>query len=169
MSGPPSLLERDPKLEGRFLALIADGVPRAYACRACGFAYRTLYGWVRQGLTPDAPEPYASFARKLYEVEVELMRKWLTRLAMGDVETDNKALAWLLEKRFPKAFGEGASATPEPDPADDIAAELEADATESWETLRQWFHEPTEALLKLAAETGIAHKVATFLQRAGER
>lgn len=167
MSGPPSLLESKPGIKAKFLALIADGVPRSYACRACGFAYRTLYGWVRLGLEQGAREPYVSFTRELYEVETELMRTWLVKLARGDIETDNKALAWLLEKRFPKAFG--AEPLPEAEPVDDIASELETDASESWETLRSWFAEPTEALLKLAAETGIAHKVASFIERAGKR
>lgn len=151
MPGPPSLLEQDPELAPRFLALIADGVPRAYACLGCGFAYRTLYGWVRQGLVPGAREPYKSFARDLYATEVELLRDIVRRVRLADPETDNKALQWLLERRFPKAFG--AEPVHLDEPAEDVSAELEGDA-EKWGVLRQWFMEPTPQLIELLAEAG---------------
>lgn len=152
--GPASLLERDPGLAGRFLSLIEDGVPRNMACLGSGFSYRTMYGWVRQGLLPDAKEPYATFARDLYATEVELLRRLILRhnLAEPSQRTDNKALEWYLERRFPKEFG------PEPvmlaEPADDLAGELESDA-DHWETMRQWFLAPTEQLLALMSETGL--------------
>ncbi len=151
MPGPPSLLENDPELAPRFLALIRDGVPRSYAALGCGFSYRTLYGWVRQGLVPGAREPYKTFARDLYRVEVEVLRDWLVRLNQADIETDNRALVWLLERRFPKAFGKEPEVLAEP--ADDVSAELEGDA-EHWSVLRQWFLEPTPQLLELMSETG---------------
>lgn len=184
MPGPPSLLESDATLEERFLGLIADGVPRAYACLGCGFSYDTLYGWVRRGLVPDAPEPYASFARKLYETEVELLRKWLKQLGQVAREHsdeadeqrwsrtvgDNRAITWLLEHRFPKAFGKSAH---EPaDPIEDIDRELamardsvgqleeggdsgDLDA-ERWSLMEEWFLARPARLLELARKTGLA-------------
>jgi hypothetical protein len=170
MPGPESLLERDPSVKERFLALIRDGVPRAQAALGCGFSYDTLYGWVRQGFVPDAREPYASFARDLYEAEVELMRALLVELKAADGKTDNRALEWLLERRFPRAFGRNLH---EPaDPVEDIEREL-AEAQkkteqieaggdggalddERWRILREWFTAPSARLLELARETGLA-------------
>lgn len=190
MPGPPSLLETDAKLEERFLGLIRDGVPRAYACLGCGFSYDTLYGWVRRGLVPNAPEPYASFARRFYETEVELLRRWVKHLGQIDREfddlelvdgtnlkvprastvADNRALTWLLERRFPKAFGRDAHDPA--DPAEDIGRELAAaeasrgqletggDAgeldEERWSVLEEWFYARPARLLELARKTGLA-------------
>lgn len=170
MSGPPSLLEADVTLADRFLSLIGDGVPRSYACLGCGFAYRTLYGWVRKGLLPNAVEPYASFTKRLYEVEVELMRRWLKRLDEAGVEYDNgkpvyavdsKALMWLLERRFPKAFGAESLLLHEAEPVDDVSRELEGDG-DHWDVLRQWFLEPTEQLIRLALDTRFGERVASL-------
>ena len=171
VSGPLPLIERDPALVERFLSLIADGVPRSYACLGCGFAYRTLYGWVRKGLLPNAAEPYASFTRRLYEVEVELMRKWLKRLDEAGVEYDNgkpvyavdsKALMWLLERRFPKAFGaDSVTLIEEPEPVDDVSRELESES-DHWDVLRQWFLEPTAQLVQLVRETQLLERVGSL-------
>lgn len=167
MPGPESLLERDPSVSERFLALIADGVPRAMAALGCGFSYDTLYGWVRRGLVPNAPEPYATFARQLYETEVDLLRRWLLK---AQHEEENRVLTWLLERRFPTAFGR--APTVYDDPAEDVAKELKAAATstaqletggdggaldpERWETVREWFSAAPARLLELARETGLA-------------
>lgn len=188
MPGPSSLLETEPELKARFLGFIRDGVPRAYAALGCGFSYDTLYGWVRRGLVPDAPEPYASFARELYETEVELLREWLKQLSgkqrvvqtfvdeegaelfKSSAEADRHALTWLLERRFPKAFGK----TPhEPaDPAEDIDRELKAAQAsqgqlteggdsgeldeERWSVMEEWFYARPARLLELARKTGLA-------------
>lgn len=187
MPGPPSLLESDPTLKDRFIGFIRDGVPRAYACLGCGFSYDTLYGWVRRGLVPDAPEPYASLARELYEAEVELLRDLLKQIAGRalpklEVETrdgdrytidgkvDAKALTWLIERRFPKAFGK--SPFEPADPIEDIDRELsEARATEGqleeggdsgqldeerWSMMEEWFYARPARLLELARKTGLA-------------
>lgn len=169
MPGPESLLERDPDLEDRFLSLIRDGVPRSHAALGCGFSYDTLYGWVRRGLVPNAPEPYASFARRLYETEVELLRAWLLKAQQAE---QSRMLAWLLERRFPTAFGKAATLLP--DPAEDVAAELrEAETsteqleaggdggaldTERWELVREWFTAAPARLLELARVTGMAER-----------
>lgn len=170
MPGPPSLLESDPTLKRRFLRNIRAGVPRAYACLGCGFSYDTLYGWVRRGLTPDAPEPYASFARDLYETEVALMRRWLKRAGAASVERDNRVLTWLLERRFPKAFGR--VAYDPADPAEDLDRELRAASAsaeqleaggdggeldeERWSVMEEWFYARPARLLELARKTGLA-------------
>lgn len=177
MPGPASLLETDPTVRERFLGLIRDGVPRAYAALGCGFSYDTLYGWVRRGLVPDAPEPYASFARELYVAEVELLRGWIA----SSIATDSKTLVWLLEHRFPKAFGRNAH---EPaDPAEDISRELKA-AEESagqleaggdggeldeerWSVLEEWFYARPARLLELARKTGLAQ--AAVEESGGEK
>lgn len=172
MPGPPSLLESDPTLKARFLELIRDGVPRAYACLGCGFSYDTLYGWVRRGLVPDAPEPYASLARELYETEVELLRELLVDMKRADKEVDNKAIAWLLEHRFPKAFGKAAAAFEPADPIEDQERELRAagEKTEQleaggdggdldeqrWSMMEEWFYARPARLLELARKTGLA-------------
>lgn len=190
MPGPPSLLESDPTLKGRFLELIRDGVPRAYACLGCGFSYDTLYGWVRRGLVPDAPEPYASLARELYETEVALLRQWLRQLSGKErvaqefvdedgrllttvsTEGDHKALTWLLERRFPKAFGKTAAAHEPADPIEDQERELRAagEKTEQleaggdggdldeqrWSLMEEWFYARPARLLELARKTGLA-------------
>jgi hypothetical protein len=172
MPGPDSLLERDGTLKKRFLGLIKDGVPRKYACLGCGFSYRTLYGWVRQGLAEHAREPYRAFALDLYKTEVELMRKWLKRLgtAAPKGERDNMALAWLLSHRFPKAFGRLAEVQADPaedierelDQAEDSAGQLEAGGDggqldpERWSIVRAWFESRDPKLLELALETGLA-------------
>ena len=170
--GPESLLERDPSLKTRFLALIEAGVPRKYAALGCGFSYRTLYGWVRQGLVEGAREPYRAFAWDLYRKEVDLMRRWLEQLgeAASKKERDNMALAWLLSHRFPKAFGRQAEVLP--DPAEDIEKELDAGEAsagqleaggdggeldpERWTVVKAWFESHDPKLLELALETGLA-------------
>jgi hypothetical protein len=167
MPGPESLLERSPEVADRFFELIRDGVPRAHAALGCGFSYDTLYGWVRQGLVPGAREPYASFARQLYETEVELLRKWLRKAQRRE---QSRMLEWLIERRFPTAFGKAATLLP--DPAEDVANELrEGDRAQAqleaggdggeldpvrWEVVREWFEARPERLLELARETGLA-------------
>lgn len=168
--GPESLLERDPTLKKRFLALISEGVPRKYACLGCGFTYRTLYGWVMQGLLPGAREPYASLAWDLYKAEVEYIRKKLKEHDKASTKKDNRALEWALERRFPKAFGRNAEVLP--DPAEDIEKQLEAGEAsagqleaggdggeldpERWTVVRAWFESHDPKLLELALETGLA-------------
>lgn len=170
MPGPPSLLETDPTLKARFLDHIRAGVPRVYAALGCGFSYDTLYGWVRRGLAVDAAEPYASFARDLYETEVQLMRRWLKRAGQASVDRDNRVLTWLLERRFPKAFGRGIHDPA--DPAEDIGRELAAAQAsagqleaggdsgaldeERWSVLEEWFYARPARLLELARKTGLA-------------
>lgn len=174
MPGPPSLLESDPTLEKRFFRFIRAGVPRAYACLGCGFSYDTLYGWVRRGLVPDAPEPYASFARKLYETEVKLMRRWLVKAgeAWPGKERDNKVITWLLERRFPKAFGPNAYDPAQLDPIEEQERELRAVGEkaeqieeggdsgaldeERWSMMEEWFYARPARLLELARKTGLA-------------
>ena len=171
MPGPESLLEGDPSIVDRFLELIADGVPRAQAALGCGFSYDTLYGWVRRGLVPDAPEPYATLARRLYETEVELLREAIKKQREADKECDNRALEWFIERRFPKAFGRSLAHEPA-DPVEDIERELAAEAkkteqlseggdggaldAERWEMMREWFSARPARLLELARETGLA-------------
>ena len=171
MPGPDSLLEQDPSLADRFLELIRDGVPRAHAALGCGFSYDTLYGWVRRGLVPGAAEPYASLARGLYETEVELLRGMLVELRQADPKSDNRALEWMIERRFPRAFGRGVAFEPA-DPVEDIEKELQAGKQKSaqltdggdggqldaerWEMMREWFTARPARLLELARETGLA-------------
>lgn len=172
MPGPPSLLESDPSLADRFFRFIRHGVPRAYACLGCGFSYDTMYGWVRRGLVPDAPEPYASFARKLYETEVELMRRWLVKAGKASLERDNKVITWLLERRFPKAFGKNAYDPAQLDPIEEQERELRAVGEkaqqieeggdsgaldeERWSMMEEWFYARPAKLLELARKTGLA-------------
>jgi hypothetical protein len=179
MPGPPSLLETEPELKARFLGFIRDGVPRAYAALGCGFSYDTLYGWVRRGLVPDAPEPYASFARDLYHTEVTLLQKWLRRAGKASVDRDNKVITWLLERRFPKAFGR--NAFDPADPAEDLDRELRAaqasagqlteggDAgaldEERWSVMEEWFYARPARLLELARKTGLAQAAVEQTER----
>lgn len=183
MPGPPSLLESDPALADRFLRFIRHGVPRAYACLGCGFSYDTMYGWVRRGLVPDAPEPYASFARRLYETEVELMRRWLVKVGRADPDRDNKVITWLLERRFPKAFGKAAYDPAQLDPIEEQERELRAAAgkteqleaggdsgqldEERWSMMEEWFYARPARLLELARKTGLAQ--AAVEEGEGER
>lgn len=168
--GPDSLLERDPTLQKRFLALIKDRVPRKHAALACGFSYRTLYGWVRQGLVEGARDPYRGFALALYQTEMEVLRKLLKKHDKASTKTDNRAIEWALERGWPKAFGRHAEVLA--DPADDIEKELdqrEASAgqleaggdggeldPERWAIVKAWFESRDPKLIQLAIETGLA-------------
>lgn len=170
MPGPASLLETDPLLAGRFCKLLRQGIPRVAACTGCGFSYDTMYGWVRRGLVPDAPEPYASFARDVYKAELSYLRRALRKLNTANPDNDNRALEWLLERRFPKAFGKGLH---EPaDPIEDVGRELaaaEASAgqleaggdggaldEDRWTVVEEWFLARPQRLLELARKTGLA-------------
>lgn len=120
--GRPSLLS-DPERKQRILRAFEDSMekclPVATACELAGISEATYYGWMSAG--EEGVEPYSDFFETVTQARargeqgmVDVLH--LAALQKTDAEgnatgaVDWKAAAWLLERRFPDRYGQGAMA-----------------------------------------------------------
>ena len=120
-------------------AIIEDVLSGLYVSQVAlrnGVHPDTIRNWVRWGLEPEAPEPFASFAQRFIEADIavekktirqirdgaephnETTRKNVTRTnAQGETETEEveqvstkpgdwRAAAFFAERRWPKRWGQ---------------------------------------------------------------
>lgn len=64
--GAPTLLTEE--LQAQILYILQTGTYQWVAAQACGIDPGTFQDWMRKGNAPDAPEPYATFAREVNRV-----------------------------------------------------------------------------------------------------
>lgn len=91
-----------PKVTGKILELVGKGHYLETACAVAGVVPLTVRNWLRRG---ERGEPgFAEFAQKFGEAELQVQDKYLDRI--DDVGKDDwRSSAWVLEKRFPKTWG----------------------------------------------------------------
>lgn len=81
---------------------LREGVSREGAANLAGFSGPTVMHWLRDGLK-DPEGPYGAFATAYTDAEAELELSAVKRIVIG--KSDWRALAWLLERRFPTRWG----------------------------------------------------------------
>jgi len=115
---PDKLTMLSAEERARFLAVLRLGCPQTVACRLIGISYETLRLWrTRAESAPDA-EPYASFIGEVEQAEAQCCCEAvviLNAVARGErlahalpryeLRPDWRAIAWWLERRFPKKWG----------------------------------------------------------------
>jgi hypothetical protein len=99
--GRPSKL--DDVTAQRIVEAVRVGAPWYLAADAGGVGRSTLRQWKQKGATGE--EPYASFLARLKSAEGAGAVKSLERIQRAADNGTWQADAWLLERRYPKAFG----------------------------------------------------------------
>jgi hypothetical protein len=93
----------------RLIELLRAGQNRESACAAVGIASRTLRRWLTDAET-GSDKRLARFARAVLEAESDSKTRAVTQLQLHG-KKDWRALAWWLERRFPKEWGDHRTVT----------------------------------------------------------
>lgn len=102
-----------PERGNKIVALLIAGKFRNHACAIVGIEYHTLYNWIKaseKGEHEDWPG-FHDFHLRVGQADAaycEVAERELKRLASAGKNPDWKSEAWLLEKKFPKLYGEAA-------------------------------------------------------------
>lgn len=89
------------QLQETICKYVQGGATLPHAAAAAGVSWNTVKDWAKPGNVER--EPYASFAAAVDDAKA----KWATGAAMqitGHGKRDWKALAWMLERRFPNEY-----------------------------------------------------------------
>jgi hypothetical protein len=90
-----------PTLQQYLVRALSVGCTHRAACQYAGIHYATFYRWLHTGETGKAP--YDDFCNAIKRAEAEGVLRALEQIhAAGD--TDWRAAAWLLERRYPEEF-----------------------------------------------------------------
>lgn len=90
-----------PELQEAIVKDIAEGMWVQSACKKHGIGRKTFYRWLEKGTSGE--EPYAAFAEAIDRAEGDLEHRWVRSLET--VNAQWQRFAWLLEHRFPNAWG----------------------------------------------------------------
>jgi hypothetical protein len=99
--GSPCLLTK--RCEAVLLKAIEDGMPLKHAAMIAGISYDTLNRWRNKGESEFAPIEFRDFCKALRRAEAVAMQRLLSLISNAG-QTDWKAAAWTLERRFPDEF-----------------------------------------------------------------
>lgn len=100
--GRPCLLT--PSCKAILLKAIEEGMPLKQAAMAAGVSYDSMNRWRKRGESENEPLMFRKFCKELQRSEAIAMQRLIGRIQAAG-ETDWKASAWMLEKRFPEEFG----------------------------------------------------------------
>ncbi len=87
----------------RLVELLRAGQNRESACAAVGIGSATLRRWIASAEHGD--KRLARFARQIHEAESEAETRAVAQVQLHG-KNDWRALAWWLERRFPKKWGD---------------------------------------------------------------
>ncbi len=87
----------------RLVSLLRAGQNRESACAAVGIGTATLRRWLAAAESGDTR--LARFARVIHEAESEAETRAVAQVQLHG-KADWRALAWWLERRFPKKWGD---------------------------------------------------------------
>lgn len=96
-------------VEETILRHLKAGGYLSHAAEAAGINARTLAYWLEWG--QERKKPYAEFAEKVMKLRGEhalRLQSILTRAAMGHIEGDWKSALAILERGWPKVWGQAA-------------------------------------------------------------
>lgn len=99
--GRPCLLTKH--REAILLKGIEDGMPLKHAAMLAGVSYDSLNRWRIKGESEFAPSEFRDFCKALQHAEAVAMHR-LVALINTAGQSDWKAAAWTLERRFPEEF-----------------------------------------------------------------
>jgi hypothetical protein len=120
----PSTTTKWTKEKGdKIIELLKEGRFKVHACAINHITLQTFYNWIEASqegkhVNPDSPEGdvywpgFEDFANRVLEAEAEYCRsveEKLDNYAKSGKNPDWKGPAWLLERKFPKLYGEAAS------------------------------------------------------------
>ena len=100
----PTKTKLTPRVHQQIVSHILTGAYKEHAAAAAGISNATLYEWIRRGNLPKAVEPFKSFAIAVRVAEGEDIVN-ATKAITEAGGKDWKAVAWKLERKFPKQFG----------------------------------------------------------------
>lgn len=87
------------------VALVRAGAPPTTAAVKCGIPRRTHEDWLARGRRPDGPEPCRRYVEDI-ERAVEEWKYGRIQAVEAQEDQDWRAAMTLLERRFPKEFGQ---------------------------------------------------------------
>lgn len=92
----------NPELEAAICRDLALGIPLKYAAEANGTAEMTVHHWLEKGAA--GIEPYAHFREAVTRARAIAVTMLVRKVLAG--ENGSAQAAWMLERRYPKDFGQ---------------------------------------------------------------
>jgi hypothetical protein len=89
----------------RLVAAVAVGATYRQACDFAGIEYRTLRRWLVRGAQDEAPPEFREFCHAIKKAEATAVLRCLERINAAAASGVWQAAAWLLERRYPDAYG----------------------------------------------------------------
>lgn len=131
---------------GKLLGHIKKGVPWALAAKAEGLDPDEHDRWLERGVMPNAPEPYRTYARRVYASTIRLLGDAIGAAHAGAKKKNPLAIKVFMEMRFPNGLldlrGDGRE-----DPVSDKRVRRRA--------LREALSEPNTELRAIMDEAGL--------------
>ncbi len=91
-----------PEVQQKIVGAIAAGNYYEVACAIAGISHTTFYNWLEKGR--QGKKPYVDFLEAVKKAEAANEAKRLQTITKA-AETDWKANAWYLERRYPERWG----------------------------------------------------------------
>ncbi|WP_245533961.1 hypothetical protein [Effusibacillus pohliae] len=107
-----------PEIQQKIVGAIAAGNYHETACALAGIHPSTFYRWLEEGAKPRAKKGYREFCEAVKKAEAAAEAKRI-QLITKAAETDWKAAAWYLERKYPDRWGK----------KDKVSAEVEHSGT----------------------------------------
>jgi|GEM_PF-1168510 len=107
----PKWTKLTPEVEETILRHLRMGAFRKHAAEAAGISDFAFDDWMRRG--DEGEKPFAAFVEKVRKAQAEdalRSQSIITRAQLGKIDGDWKAAAWVLERKYPKLYGQAAMA-----------------------------------------------------------
>lgn len=108
---------------------ILVGATYEAASQYAGITYETFNEWMKAGNAATAPDDFSDFSEAVTLANAQAQVTFATHIKTAATAGDWRAAAWMLERRFPKAYGQRVGAIDEKSLDDAIEAELARIAT----------------------------------------
>jgi len=120
--GRPTKL--NPKVTRKICRAIVVGATYEAAAQYAGISYETFNEWMKAGRAATAPNEFSDFSEAVEGANATAQVQFVLNIKDAANDGDWRAAAWMLERRFPKAYGQRVGAIDEKSLDDAIEAEL---------------------------------------------
>lgn len=120
--GRPSKLNAE--TQKRVCDAILVGATYEAAAQYAGITYETFNEWMKAGRAAQEPNEFSDFSEAVTLANASAQVNFATHIKNAASGGDWRAASWMLERRFPKAYGLRVGAIDEKDLDDAIESEL---------------------------------------------
>lgn len=120
--GRPTKLNH--KVSLKICDAIVAGATYEAAAQYAGISYETFNEWMKAGRAAATPDPFSEFSEAVEVANASAQVQFVLNIKRAANAGDWRAAAWMLERRFPKAYGQRVGAIDEKSLDDAIEAEL---------------------------------------------